>query len=550
MKKLCLHLALAASVLSLTACGGGGGGFAPIVAPVTPPIQAAVNARYQIVLKDIATDLPITDPLVLAFSGAAPVKAADGSSLNGKSVTTSAGFYGIDVTFNGSDDATVKVTDADAKGWVATGVTLTGEAGAKGDRVVELKLLNVNKAAAITASAAPVAATTRTTTVAANGATTAPLTVTTPAKTVTTEEGTTEPLPTVQLAMPAGTIGTTASGQPAAAGQLTVASAVFSNANVESLQAFPGGFAPNIDVAGNAALLNGATAANGAVVTSGFAEFTVLDSAGNQIRNFSRPITISFDLAKGGRDGSGNPIVVGTQIPIWSFNEARQTWVFEKMGTVAEKAPVDPNFFTVNFQTTHLSFWSWFFWRPTCDPTITITGRPAGDARTLVVDVVGTEVSPFWSTGITSGNSVAFTRVPLNATATVTVRDKGFVVGQVKNRAICGGVTVPVTFRAAATGTVRFETSESCADGTSQRAVPTYVNVIAGSQFTPAYTSVVVGDVAIVNVPGQSTGQARVSAVNPRSGGSESLTVTVPANGTVTAPFNFTMSCSPVTGGG
>lgn len=550
MKKICLYLAMAASAVTLVACGGSsGGGVTSTAAPSAPPVQAAVNARYQIVLKDMVTDAPIQDPLVLSFSGSAPVKAADGTPLNGTSITTSAGFMGVDATFQtGTDDFTVKVADAGAKGWVTTGVTVNGATAAKGDLLVELKMINTTKAGAINASATlPVTVTVQNTAVAANGATTSATTVATPTKNVATAEGTTEPLPATTVTVPTNTVATTSGGTPAS-GQITIAATSFSNANVESLQAFPGGFAPNLSTT-NSTVLNGATTDTASVTPASFSEFSVKDSAGNQIKNFSQPITISMDLPKSTLDDNGNPVAAGQPYPVWSFNETSQTWVFETMGTIAEKNPVSADFFNLNFQTTHLSFWSAMRVRRTCNSTVTVTGRPAGDTRALDIEIVGTKTARFYSAQVTTGGSVLFVRLPLNSAATVTVRDKGTVVGQVNNAAVCGGVTVPVSIQPAPTGVVRFETSESCTDGSNQRAVPTYVNIQTGSQLIPSYTSTIETNLASTSISGLPGASVVASALNPRNNQWTSQTVTVTANGTITTPFKFITTCNQVTGG-
>lgn len=552
MKKAILPV-LIASALALTACGGGGGHRdEPVTTPTTPPIQAAVNARYQIVLKDVATDAPVTDPLTITFSGSAALKAADGTVLNGKTVTTTSGFYAVDAEFSASaKDFTIRVADAGTKGWVGSGSTITGEAAASGDKLVEVKLLNTNKVAEINAAPAPVAMATQTSTVQANGALAQPITLSSPTKAVTTTEGTSETLPTTKLSISAGTIAKSATGQPAAPGPLTVASTVFANSSATSLQAMPGGFTPSLDVpAGNTAVLNGATTTDAALITGGFAEFSVKDSQGNEIRTFDQPITVSIDLRKGTEDANGDPVTAGSEFPVWSFNEATQSWVFEKMGQVSEKSPVDPDFFSVTFDTLHLSWWNLAVIRTTCSAQINVSGRPAADTRSLELEVVGTRGSRFSRNAVTASNSFTLSRAPRGTRATISIKDKGVVIGQVADTQLCSGaITVPVTIAAAATGIVRFETSESCANGSNQRAVPTYAGVQVNTNYTPAYTSTVEANVATTTVTGQPAGSVVARAFNPRTSAWESATVTVPADGTVVVPFRFTASCSTVTGG-
>jgi hypothetical protein len=554
MNKLFLP-ALLSVALGLSACGGGGTAGTPPVVVTTPTIQAAVNARYQLVLKDIATDAPITDPLVLTFSGTAAVQAADGTTLTGKSVTVTTGFYPVNAVFNTTGDSfTVKVADGGTKGWVASSITITGEAAATGDRLVEVKLLNPNNAAQINASTAPVTVASQTTTVAANGSLTAPVSVTTPAKTVTAADGTTAQLPTTKLTMTTGTIGTTASGAPAAAGPMTVAATTFSSANAESLQAFPGGFAPAVSST-NSAVLNGLSTSDVSMSPAAFADFTVKDSAGNAITNFSQPITVSMDIPKSTLDANGNPVKAGSQFPIWSFDQAAQTWKFETMGNVAEKSPVDPTFFSVSFQTSHLSWWTAAVLHSTCNTTVTISGRPTGDNRTLTVDIVGSAATSFYATGTTKGNVVSFTKLVNNSTGTITVSDGSTVVGQLKNASICSGVTVPVGLQSAPSASVRFETSASCPDGSHVTPVPTYVNIVQGpaqgTDYFPGYTNIVDSNtnVETVTMSGLPSGVVTANAFDPYAKQWVPQAVTLTAGATTTVSFKFGLKCQQGTGG-
>jgi hypothetical protein len=558
MKKLLLPTLLAIAV-GLSACGSGGGGGlgGTATTPSTPPVQAAVNARYQIVLEDMVAGKPITDALVLTFSGAAALKAADGSSLNGKSITVTSGFVGLDATFNSTtDDFTVKVDDAGAKGWVSTGVTVNNKAGAAGDKLMELKMINITQSAQINASTQPVTVAANSTGVNGSGATTSATTVSTPStKTVTSVEGTNQPMPSTTVTIPTNTVAKTANGTPAS-GQVTLAVTSFATSTGDSLQAFPGGFAPNLSTT-NQSVLNGASASDAAVTTGGFAQFTMKDAAGNELKTFSQPVTVSMDLAKGTLDGNGNPVAAGQQFPIWSFNDANQTWTFETMGTIAEKNPVDPNYFSVTFQTSHFSWWAAIAVRQTCNSTISITGRPAGDTRELVVDVVGGNGNRFHALGNTTTSTMDLVKLPKNAIGSITVTDAGKVVGRVTNQPLCGAPSVAVTLQpptVVPVGNVRVETSESCTDGSNQRALPTFVNVgvinsTTGTSVLPGYTNTVETNLDSFLFTSVPAGTVTVSAQNPHNNQWEQKLVTVPANGSVTASFNFTTSCSQVTGG-
>src|SRR6185503_4124911 len=80
-----------ASTLVLGGCWGEGHGEAATVVTPPPVVQELQNARYQITAVDAVTGAPVADPLKVSFVGAATLKAADGSSLNNKSIQTSNG---------------------------------------------------------------------------------------------------------------------------------------------------------------------------------------------------------------------------------------------------------------------------------------------------------------------------------------------------------------------------------------------------------------------------------------------------------------------------
>jgi hypothetical protein len=564
-----LLVALAATAL-LYACGSGGGGEPAPVVVTPPPIEAAQNLRYQLVLTDTASGQPVSDPLSVTFVGTPQVKAADGTVLNGKTVTAT-GVVAFDAAFTSTaKDLSIQVADAGGKGWIPTGISLSAPAGTTGDQTVNLKMVNTNQAAAVTASTVPVTMAVKSATAAADGSLTAPVSVATTPKTVTNQEGTTETIGVVKLDLATGTKGTTASGTPAAPGALTVSSSYYSNSNSQSLAAFPGGFAANVQVpATSTAVLNGAAADTGAFVTGGFAQFNVTDSAGKAIKNFDKPVTVGIDLPKTSKDLDGNQIVVGSDYPVWSYNDTTGEWVFEKMGKVAEKSPVDPNNFTVVFDTNHLSSWNLDFFGPTCTGQINLVGRPANDKRQLQVDIVGTTGARFGHTLYPTDSALTVSRVPSKVRANVIVKDRGQVVGQVTSQALCNGssalaVNVPIALLSA-NGTARVDTSEGCTDPTlqpQQRAVPTLVNVnvyplVTGVLPTPGTTSVTgtatVASFTFTSLTVPSTGTATMvaSALDPRSAKSVTQTFTLTAaQPNAVVPFKFPLTCKLVSGGG
>lgn len=546
MNKLTLVSACIAG-MSLVACGGDGKGFS--VSQTAPVAELSSQARYQIVLKDAVTGNVITDSLSITFTGAADLKAADGTSLNGKTITTTDGVVALGATFSASAKNFSVLAGNRTLGWIETGTSVVGDTTVSGDKTVELLLVNTKAAAAINASPVPVSMDVKTGTAGAGGALTGPVTVTTTQKTVTNSEGDPETAGSSILTVPSGTVGKTATGQLAAAGPLTVSATTFSNSNIDSMSAFPGGFAATVVVPASApaTTLNGVAPDQGTFVTGGFAQFNVTDSAGNAIKNFDPPVEVGIDLPKTtlGADGV-TPLTVGDEYPIWSFDDATGGWKYEKTGIVAEKTPVDPSNYTVKFTTSHLSSWNLDFYVATCTGQINLTGRPAGDTRQLRIETTGVTGRRFSSSGYITDSQLKLLRSPMFTKVNVKVKDQGVVVGQTSGALLCGGaISIPVTLQPRGVGTVRVETSESCSDGSRKRAVPTFARVTYGTTLLSGYTAAVTGtavarkDFGSIPVAGTKT----VSVLNPRSNRYESKSVSVTANTTATAAFNFPMTC-------
>lgn len=542
--------ALAAAAL-LAGCfsdGADSTGVAPLA------IQALNSqARYQVVLKDAITGERITDSLSVTFTGAADLKAADGSSLNGKTITTTDGLVALGATFSATAKEFSVLVGNRTLGWVETGTRVVADTKATGDQIVELKLVNVNKATAVNASSAPVAMTVTSASAGADGKLAAPVALATASKTVTNAEGASETIGSSTLGLSTGTTGKAADGTVAAAGPLTVSATHYANADVSSMSAFPGGFAATVSGAPSS-VLNGASANDGAFVTGGFAQFNVTDSNGKAIKTFDKPVAVSIDLPKSSLDANGNALVPGvSKYPIWSFNDSTGEWQFEKEGLVVEKTPVDANNYTVKFETNHLSSWNLDFYGASCTAQINLTGRPAGDARPLEVNIVGTTGQRFSRSVYPNDSQVTLYRVPSYTRMQVKVLDRGQLVGQTTTPvALCSGaVRIPVTLQPIPMGTVLVETSESCADGTSKRPLPTFAWVYdAGRTWRNGYTKAASSTATVASWSQASlvTGSSTVYAYNPRSNRYDTRTVNVSANATATAAFNFTMDCPRATG--
>ena len=551
------HGLVAASLLLpfLSACGGGGGTTDTppkpvVITPERPALTAAY--KYQFVFESLSSGQRVTDELKFSFVGPAvddgEVLDIDGVSVKGKSFSTKAGVYSAAAAFTGTNDVFTVLVGNLPTGWNTTGVQISKDTSKSGSQTVVVQLSRVQDAAAINADASTGVAVATTTTTVSGGVIAAPVTLTSPQKTTTNVDNLSEAVGTATISIPANTVARDANGT-LAAGQLSLTVTKFSNNEPDALAAFPGGFTPLVEAP--AGQLGGATNSDGAFVTGGFAQFNLTDSSGKAIKNFDTPVSLSIDLPKTARKPNGSAFVAGDTYPVWSFDETSGKWKFESDGTVAEKTPVDPAFFKVSFQSTHLSYWNLDYYEASCTATLNITGR-GSNARPLAVYLYGTNGFNFTRTlyGVTDA-SLTLLRYPVGRSVDVVVYAGGSQVGRADNQALCSGGSVAVTLPAVASAKVDVNVTESCPDGSNKRAAPTWVyfeTTAEGlfSEYAAKNTAGTAATGSFPNVP--SGGSARVWAWNPYSSSyfiGPQFTV---ASGTNTREINFpNLQC---TGGG
>lgn len=161
----------------------------------------------------------------------------------------------------------------------------------------------------------------------------------------------------------AGTVITGENGQ-LLSGPLQTDVGYFSNQSPESLNAFPGGFAPNGVNVGN-------QNQQGYFVTGGFVSVDIKDQAGNKATHFSQPANVSVQIpANTINPDTGKTIVDGDKIGIWSHDTKTGKWSKEGEGTAQKNANGN---FDVNYQVGHLSYWNldWFY-SDRCNPKLNL----------------------------------------------------------------------------------------------------------------------------------------------------------------------------------
>lgn len=178
-----------------------------------------------------------------------------------------------------------------------------------------------------------------------------------------------------------------ADGNKISGGQLDVQVGHFDNQQVSSLSTFPGGFSPDslIDENGNGT--------SGTFVTGGFATID-MSVGGVDVKNFSKPVTVTMDVnANTINPNTGNTVAVGDSFPIWSFDQAANTWQYETDGVVQQGATG----LEVAYQITHLSWYNLDFkGTRCCGGNWTRVGRRwqyrwLGDCKTINIVMPGFE---------------------------------------------------------------------------------------------------------------------------------------------------------------
>lgn len=493
----------AVSTIALVACGGADDPVPTATTPETPAIAAGY--KYQIAMVDAQTNQPITDALTVTFTGAAvdssEVVDQNNVSVKGKSYTVTDGLFAAAGAFDGTNDVFTVLAGNRNLGWNETGMQLSRDTSVLGMQTITLKLTNTApaKVAALNSDTSLGLAMKVDTLAAVGGAlvsstASAPVAVSTTAKTVLNTDGANESVGTATVAFPAGVKATDSTGAPVTVtGNISVSVTKFSNNEVSSLSAFPGGFVPSVD-APAAALSGGATADNGAFVSGGFAQFNVTDSTGKALKTFDKDLDLKIDLPKTTMNQDGSALIkAGDTYPIWSFDEATGKWKFETNGTVQEKTPVDASNFEVTFKSKHLSYWNLDYYGATCTAGLNLTGRPTGDTRPLYLTMTGVTGSSFIRTkGPITDSALTFARYPNNMKVNVMVKDaKGAVVGSVKNVNLCqaGPVnSVALTLPTINLTSLTVNVTESCADGVSvKRARPAWVYYNASGTWFSGY---------------------------------------------------------------
>lgn len=129
------------------------------------------------------------------------------------------------------------------------------------------------------------------------------------------------------------------------------------------LDAYPGGLNVQADVLGVMEQVD--------FKSAGFASIVLKDDAGKKVKNFDQDITVAMQFKIGTTDGSGRVVEVDDIVPVWSYNEDKGTWTYEKDGRVQDLNTAD-NLYDVVYTTNHLTYFNLDWKTDVCDAQITV----------------------------------------------------------------------------------------------------------------------------------------------------------------------------------
>lgn len=544
LKIAAVAAACAAVALGLQGCGVGDATPPPVVL-VPPPVVAAqvTAAKYSVVIRDSATGALVTDATTLTFSGAGVV---DSTNAVLTTATTSSGLLALATGAGTNAAATFTVkSQSRAAGW-ADGQAVVSVFASTDVQIIEISVANANRAAALQASTAPVAAAAASAPATA-GQLAAPLVVTTAPKTVTSIiSGAPELIAPASLAVPATARLTTAAGV-AATGPLTLSVVVPSLATAEGLAAVPGGVS-NVKASSGPA----GAPITGKLEVAGVAEFTLTDGAGNRITNFSQPVTARIPVKPGTRNATDTGLLaVGDTFPVYVRNETTNQWDFRRLGNVVASG----GGLAVEFPTNTFSKWGLMIERTqgaaaVCQSTVTLAGGfGITGSLSVFVNQSGSRLDTAADFAIAvPGQTVGPFTVDRSQGGRVRAHQGAVSFGTVDVQSLCGNIVLPLRNVVPLPGSMVVNMREQCANGTNNRAFSGTVTAFTGNNLprsasgtgSVTFTGLDAGSYAVTVHP--------TGAATPLPAQAISIGTGAQAGGTL--DVLRTLACGTATGGG
>jgi hypothetical protein len=488
---------------------------------VNPPTPSPVMSRpISLLFVDAATNAPITAALRAVArdtSGNLSTVTQDRNGAAASSFTTSGGTitFQVDST-NAQAQNFIVVASADGYNSTSVRCDVPADSGYQNvARMVRIGAPPVGVSTVQGAISAP------------NGVTSSAITVATPAAQQSTST-------IASLTVPANTTIKTADGTPLT-GNLIASVSYFNNQDSSSLGSFPGGLAVTVP-----STPSSNTAASGSFISGGFTAIEIKDGSGNVAKTFNQPVAVRIDIAPGTLNPeTGNPLVAGDVIPLWSYDEATGQWKLEQSVTVQSNGSGG---LEAVGSVSHLSYWNldWFQNQDLCPShaaTITISGND--QKLPLLIEVKATGSGYYHATTVTDA-TVNLVNPLIAVPTTITASYNGSVVGSASSQSLCGStvplsVSLPVVQAASLTVHVRRVCSEDPSKTAPVPSVGVYPYSATGvlpAQFTDTTGTTVFSGLAA----GQKlyVSSENVSAQLTLSAGSNSVDVSIPWTCTVT----------------
>jgi hypothetical protein len=161
------------------------------------------------------------------------------------------------------------------------------------------------------------------------------------------------------LSIPEGIILKDASGSPLQ-GSIDVLIAHFDNTDPDAMASFPGGLMTNVT-------LSDGSNQDGMFYSAGFVAIEITDASGRQAANFEQGTLglVSQISPETFNPVTGNKVVSGDEIPLWSYDEANGFWKEESMLLIESSRSA----LEVQVELTHLSYFNfdWFYGGSYCN---------------------------------------------------------------------------------------------------------------------------------------------------------------------------------------
>jgi hypothetical protein len=260
---------------------------------------------------------------------------------------------------------------------------------------------------------------------------------------------------TATLSIPAGTQMLDASGAVINASTLSSSVIQYGTSNPASAFSTPGSLTATNAIGPNGTVLPGETN----FVTAGMLAIN-MTADNTPVKKFSKPVQVSIDLPAGYINfNTGNAVVAGDVIPLWSQDEATGQWTYEGTATVSAGSGTLVATFSIN----HLSYWNldyYYYYNPyypqywynVCSQGVTFRFHPSttnisGYYYLLWTTSNGNYIGAKYYYPQYEGSTVTTLRSPLLANTKMYVYDSSFkLVGSSSNITSWCGSTVDVNY--------------------------------------------------------------------------------------------------------